>query len=103
MADELASFRKLAVKVYDTMTQDVSDVLTNEHAELLEFYREKTEFFNSKTAQCLYELYDICPNFNFEQYYSENRNEYLQSLFPIPEEVRLVFYYTCINLTNNYF
>lgn len=88
MGDELAAFRKLAIKVYETMTQDVGDVLTNEHAELMEYYREKSDFFNNKTAQCIYDLYEICPNFNFDHYYSENREQYLQSLFPLPEDVR---------------
>lgn len=69
------------------MTQDVSDVLTNEHAEIMEYYREKSDFFNNKTAQCIYDLYEICPDFNFDKYYSENREEYLQSLFPLPEDV----------------
>lgn len=87
MADELASFRKLAVRVYDTMTQDVNDVLTNEHAELCEFYREKIDYYSNKMMRCIDEIYDICPNFDFDRYYSEERQEYLQSEFPVPDEV----------------
>lgn len=87
MNDDLATFRKLALRVYETMTQDVSDVLTNEHAELMDYYKEKTEYYNNKTAQCIYELYEICPDFNFERYFSDRRDDYLQELFPLPEEV----------------
>lgn len=96
MADELGTFRKLALRVYETMTQDVSDVLTNEHAELLEYYREKIEYFSNKTAQCIFELYEICPDFNFDHYYSDDRERYLHSLFPIPEEVRFYLSYIFI-------
>lgn len=98
MNDELASFKKLATKVYETMTQDVSDVLTNEHAELIEYLREKTDFFNSKTVQCISELFEICPKFSFEKYYSDDKNLYLQSLFPIPEEVMLYIIYTYVRV-----
>lgn len=87
MADELTSFRKLATKVYETMTQDVSDVLTNEHTELTEFYREKSEHFSNKMTRCIDEIFDLCPNFDFEKYYSEQQEEYIESLFPVPEDV----------------
>lgn len=87
MADEIASFRKLAAKVYETMTQDVNDVLTNEHATLMEYYKEKIEYYTNKMTRCIDEIFDICPNFDFDQYYSPQREEYLRSKFPVPEEV----------------
>lgn len=89
MADELASFRKLALKVYETMTQDVNDVLMNEHAQLMEYYKEKIDYYTNKMTRCIDEIYELCPNFDFEKYYSDKGNEYLESLFPIPEELEV--------------
>lgn len=86
MADELSTFRKIALSVYDNMTQDVSDVLANEQQQLSQFNQERIAHFSNKMMRTIDEIYELFPTFDFERYY-RNPNEYLAHEFKIPEEV----------------
>lgn len=86
MADELSAFRKIALGVYENMTQDVSDVLANEHEQLSQFNQERITHFTNKMMQAIDEIFAINPNFDFDKYY-RNPKTYLATEFPIPIEV----------------
>lgn len=88
MAEDLESFRQLAKKVYETMTQDVSDVLVNEQLQMVQYYEEKTEQLNDKMMRAINEIYEMAPNFDFERFLKD-REFYMQSLFPLPREVSI--------------
>lgn len=88
MADELSAFRKLAIKVYETMTQDVSDVLTNEHAQLINYYNEQRNNFRNKMMRAIDEIHEICPDFDFDAYFMDKPG-YIAKKFPLPEEVNI--------------
>ena len=88
LASELADFRKLVQRVYDTMTQDVSDVLTNEHLQLSEVSKEKHTLYSDRISRAVDEVYDICPDFDLNEYYTNP--DYLNKLFPLEDEVRKV-------------
>lgn len=100
MADELSTFRKIALNVYDNMTQDVSDVLANEHQQLSQFNQERITHFTNKMMRSIDEIFEIFPNFDFERYY-RNPDNYLASEFPLPEEVSTKRALTYLNWTKN--
>lgn len=83
LAEDLASFRKMAKNIYETMTQDVSDVLTNEHLQLISTQNERFEYFTAKMLHAIDEIYELCPDFDFDKYY-QNPGEYLMEKFPDP-------------------
>ncbi|KAL3273081.1 hypothetical protein HHI36_014536 [Cryptolaemus montrouzieri] len=84
LIEDMNSFRNLARRIYNTMTQDVSDVLTNQHIQLKEYEQEKTILYTEKMMRAINEIYSYAPKFDFEAYYA-NSQEYLASLFPIPK------------------
>lgn len=86
MNDDLNSFRKLARKVYETITQDNSDVLLNQQLQLAEYYKEKKSLLHYRMMKNIEEIFMMAPNFDFERYALE-KEKYLLELFPIPEEV----------------
>lgn len=88
MVEDLEFFRNMAKRVYDTMTQDVSDVLTNKQKQLLDKYQQAISLCTDKTMETIDELYQYAPNFDFEQYY-ENPN-YLNLMFPLPQVKRWI-------------
>lgn len=88
MAEDINSFRNMAKKIYDTMTQDVSDVLTNEHVNLIEAQKEKYELYSYKMMRAIDQVFEMCPNFDFEKYY-QNPVDYLAEHFPMAKEVVL--------------
>ncbi|KAF5293496.1 hypothetical protein FQA39_LY02981 [Lamprigera yunnana] len=83
MIEDLANFRKMAKRIYDAMTQDVSDVLANEQIHITEYYTERHQLHTDKMMRTIDEIYRYVPNFDFESYYS-NRS-YLEMLFPLPK------------------
>ncbi|KAL1488812.1 hypothetical protein ABEB36_014608 [Hypothenemus hampei] len=83
MEDDLASFRKIVTKVYENMTQDISDVLVNEQIQTAEFYQERHVIFNNKLLWMISEILQMIPNFDFERYFKDK--SYLQQICPIPE------------------
>lgn len=95
---ELGTFRKMAVKIYDTMTQDVSDVLTNEHVQLIEFQNEKVALYNQKMMRAIDTILECAKNFDFEAYH-ENPDAYLKRLFPLVSFVR----YNSLSENSNFF
>lgn len=62
------------------MTQDVGDVLTNEHIQLTESSKEKHAIYGDKMMRAIDEIYELFPNFNFEKYYTDP--EYVQMICP---------------------
>ncbi|KRT83259.1 hypothetical protein AMK59_4636, partial [Oryctes borbonicus] len=80
LATELSHFRSLAKKVYDNMTQDISDVLMNEHIQLTESSKEKHAAYADKMMRAIDEVYEYLPNFNFEKYYTQP--DYINNIFP---------------------
>lgn len=93
MTEDLAGFRKLARKVYETMAQDVGDVLANEHIQLNQFYQERIQIYNDKMSGEIDEIFEMNPTFDFDKY-EEYGESYLKQLFPLAQKVRL---YECSN------
>ncbi|KAF2905197.1 hypothetical protein ILUMI_00974 [Ignelater luminosus] len=89
MGDDLSSFRRMAKRVYDTMTQDVSDVLANEQINLTDYYNERYSLYMDKMMRSIDEIYQYAPNFDFELYY-EDPKEYLSRLFPLDINVEII-------------
>lgn len=85
LAAELSAFRTMARKIYDNMTQDISDVLTNEHIQLTESTKEKHTAYGDKMMRAIDEVYEYCPNFSFEKYYTDP--EYMDKVFPSAADV----------------
>ncbi|KAH1016033.1 uncharacterized protein LOC109537860 [Dendroctonus ponderosae] len=83
MEDDLISFRKLVTKVYETMTQDVSDVLVNEQIQATNFYQERNNMFNSKMMWMISEIFQMIPEFDFEKF-EKDKTEFLNYICPIP-------------------
>lgn len=86
MAQDVDSFRKLARKVYETMTQDVSDVLVNEQLHLMQFYEERHDIYTDKMMNAINEIYEMAPNFDFQRFLRE-KQEYLNMILPLPVDV----------------
>lgn len=86
MAEDLESFRQLAKKVYETMTQDVSDVLVNEQLQMVQYYEEKTTQLNEKMMRAINEIYEMAPDFDFEKFLKD-KDYYVKTLFPMPKQV----------------
>ncbi|XP_044759016.1 uncharacterized protein LOC123316832 isoform X2 [Coccinella septempunctata] len=84
LTEDMNSFRRMARKIYDTMTQDVSDVLTNQHIQLKEYEEERVTVYTEKMMRAINEIFSYASNFDFEAYY-EDKERYLSSLFPIPK------------------
>ncbi|GLV39785.1 hypothetical protein CBL_08149 [Carabus blaptoides fortunei] len=84
MAEDLQLFRKMVIKIYDTMTQDVTDVITNEQLELAKLYTERQELLIQKMVRMLQEIEDRVPGFDFEQYYKDPA-AYLSTLFQLAD------------------
>ncbi|KAK4874435.1 hypothetical protein RN001_013795 [Aquatica leii] len=82
MDEDLASFRNMAKRIYDTMTQDVSDVLANEQIRITEYFNERYTLYMDKMMRTIDEIYRYVPNFDFELYYKDKN--YLNKLFPVP-------------------
>ncbi|XP_060522365.1 uncharacterized protein LOC132699584 [Cylas formicarius] len=81
--DDLASFRKLVTRIYDTMTQDVSDVLVNEQLQTAAFYQERCDAFERKTLELVSEIYQMAPEFDFDRY-RRDKEEHLNVVLPLP-------------------
>lgn len=88
MQEDLNSFRTLARKVYDTITQDNSDVLLNQQMQLSEFYKERKTLLDAKMMKFIEEIYAMAPKFDFDRYAAE-KEHYLLELFPIPLELNI--------------
>ncbi|RZC41247.1 PERQ amino acid-rich with GYF domain-containing protein 2-like, partial [Asbolus verrucosus] len=88
MNDDLTSFRKLVRKVYDTITQDNSDVLLNQQLQLSEYYKEKKKLLNSRMMNMIEEIYSYAPNFDFDRHAAEGE-KYLNEILPIPAELAI--------------
>lgn len=86
MTEDLNYFRKVVIQVYDTMTQDVSDVLANEQMELAKMYDEKHRIILNKVMQNYKEIKEIHPDFNFDQYYA-NPEQYVNDAYEVPEVI----------------
>lgn len=82
MANELCSFRSLANSIYNTMTQDVSDVLTNEHVQLIAFQNEQINLYQQRMMKAIDTIQACVQDFNFQAYH-DNPEEYLKSVFPL--------------------
>lgn len=76
------------------MTQDISDVLTNEHIQLTESSKEKHALYGDKMMRAIDEVYEYCPKFSFEKYYTDPN--YLETVFPRATEVSYQFRYRSI-------
>lgn len=87
MEEDLASFRKLVTKVYENMTQDVSDVLVNEQIQTANFYQERYDMFNNKMLWMISEIFQMIPEFDFEKY-AQDKDDFLKYVCPIPALVR---------------
>ncbi|VEN44769.1 unnamed protein product, partial [Callosobruchus maculatus] len=83
LAEDVDAFQKLARKVYETMTQDVSDVLVNEQLHMMDFYQEKRDVYLNKMMAAINEIYDMAPEFDFERYLRE-KEQYLHRILPFP-------------------
>lgn len=86
LQEDMISFKNLARKIYDTMTQDVSDVLTNQHIQLKEFAQERCTLYTEKMMRAINEVLTIDPGFDFEMYYHDPQ-KYLLQRFPIPKQL----------------
>lgn len=86
LEEDVDSFRKLSRKVYETQTQDVSDVLVNEQLQLVNFYQERHAIFSEKMMNAINEIYEMAPNFDFERFFRD-RHDYLNMILPLPVEV----------------
>nr|CAH7761119.1 unnamed protein product [Callosobruchus chinensis] len=83
LAEDVDAFQKLARKVYETMTQDVSDVLVNEQLHMMNFYQENRDTYLNKMMAALNEIYEMAPEFDFERYLRE-KEQYLHRILPFP-------------------
>lgn len=68
------------------MSQDVTDVLTNEQLELSKMYAERQELLIQKMVRLLQEIEDRVPGLDFEQYYKDPA-AYLNTLFALAEVI----------------
>lgn len=82
MANEICTFRTMANQIYNTMTQDISDVLTNEHVQLIEFQKEQNTLYQQRMMRAIDTIRACVTNFNFQAYH-DNPDDYLKSLFPL--------------------
>ncbi|XP_050514573.1 uncharacterized protein LOC126889901 [Diabrotica virgifera virgifera] len=83
LSNEITLFQKLCRNVYQTMTQDISDVLINEQLLTVQFYQERHDIYIEKMMKAINEIYDMAPTFDFEKYYNK-KEEYLNSILPVP-------------------
>ncbi|CAH1117866.1 unnamed protein product [Phaedon cochleariae] len=83
MAEDEATFLKLARKVYETMTQDVSDVLVNEQLQMAQYYEERHNLMTEKMMRAINEIYEMAPDFDFEKFVRD-REDYLKTILPLP-------------------
>ncbi|XP_072397713.1 uncharacterized protein [Diabrotica undecimpunctata] len=83
LSNEISLFQQLCRKVYQTMTQDISDVLINEQLLTVQFYQERHDIHIEKMMKAINEIYDMAPTFDFERYYNK-KEEYLNSILPVP-------------------
>lgn len=86
LEEDVDSFRKLARKVYETQTQDVSDVLVNEQLQLANYYQERHDIYTEKMMNGINEIYEMAPQFEFDRYFRD-KDEYLDRILPLPIEV----------------
>lgn len=93
LEEDVEAFRKLARKVYETQTQDVSDVLVNEQLQLVNYYQERHDIYNEKMMNAINEIFEIAPNFDFDRYYRD-KDDYLNTILPLPVEVSVVLYFS---------
>ncbi|KAF5283479.1 hypothetical protein FQR65_LT13867 [Abscondita terminalis] len=85
MEEDLASFRKMAKKVYDNMTRDVGDVLANEQIHITEYFIERTNINYDKMMRTIDNIFRYVPNFDFDMYYRDKN--YVNNLFKLPKEL----------------
>lgn len=84
ITEDLNSFRKMVYQVYETMTEDISDVLANEQTELSNTHVLKYRSIIKKIINTCKELKDIVPSFNFEDYYQDPEG-YVKRSFVVAE------------------
>ncbi|CAH1104977.1 unnamed protein product [Psylliodes chrysocephalus] len=84
--EDIQTFQRMVKKVYDTMTQDVSDVLMNDQVAAVQFYQERYDLMMDKMMRAINEIYSMAPEFDFEKYY-QLKSDYLETIFPLPEKV----------------
>lgn len=82
MATEISTFREMAARIYNTMTQDVSDVLTNEHVQLIEFQNEQMALYQQKMMKAIDTIHACYRDFDFDAYHDDPEG-YLRSIFPL--------------------
>ncbi|XP_066140227.1 trichohyalin-like isoform X2 [Euwallacea fornicatus] len=87
LEDDLAAFRKIVTKVYENMTEDVSDVLVNEQIQTFQFYQDRRDMFNEKTTRMIREIFQLIPDFDFEKY-AKDKGDFLKLVCPAPELVQ---------------
>ncbi|XP_022917279.1 meiosis-specific nuclear structural protein 1-like [Onthophagus taurus] len=87
LANELSHFRSMARRVYDTMTQDISDVLINEHVQLTKASKERHAQYTDKMMRAIDDIYELTSNFSFEKFYNEKK--YLDELFPLAPDAKI--------------
>ncbi|XP_066140228.1 forkhead-associated domain-containing protein 1-like isoform X3 [Euwallacea fornicatus] len=88
LEDDLAAFRKIVTKVYENMTEDVSDVLVNEQIQTFQFYQDRRDMFNEKTTRMIREIFQLIPDFDFEKY-AKDKGDFLKLVCPAPELVKV--------------
>lgn len=83
LGEELSLFRSTSRKIYETMTEDISDVLVNEQIQLKEYTSDRYVLYDDKLVRNLNEILEYCPDFNFDLFYTQD--EYLDDIFPLAE------------------
>lgn len=83
LGEELSLFRSTSRKIYETMTEDISDVLVNEQIQLKEYTSDRYALYDDKLVRNLNEILEYCPDFNFDLFYTQD--EYLDDIFPLAE------------------
>ncbi|XP_017771723.1 PREDICTED: epsin-2-like [Nicrophorus vespilloides] len=85
--DEMNTFRNTSRKIYETMSQDVSDVLTNQHIQLTEHSHEMYNVYSDKMMRAINEINQWCPDFDFDKYYTQVG--YLDLKFPLAQGLEM--------------
>ncbi|XP_050294653.1 uncharacterized protein LOC126734877 [Anthonomus grandis grandis] len=87
LEEDLAMFRKMVTKVYENMTQDVSDVLVNEQIQTNNFYQERYDMYNNKMLVMISEIFQMIPEFDFEKY-ARDKDDFLNYVCPMPQLIK---------------
>ncbi|XP_057666518.1 uncharacterized protein LOC130900143 [Diorhabda carinulata] len=83
LVEDMKNFQIMCRKIYQTMTQDISDVLINDQLLTVEFYQQKHDIGIERMMRAINEIYDMAPTFDFQKYYISREN-YLNQILPIP-------------------